>query len=385
MATGMSFFAVTALLLLTASVLLMAPLMSPSCSPPADSDPDMSTLAASLAKARSDIQALLLRVQGLNSTARSLRRRAHQHQASPLAIPPSAVEVETRRTPFTLAEVLQRVRPSCRDLVRQKWAKQRFSSQYSQDWFLLVNYFLALPGPGFYLDVGANEPKRLSNTWFLDTCMGWKGVCVEPDPGYAERLRQERTCHVVNHCVDSEAREVELQAAGTAIGHVVDLSPPSRNPRQAAEQTRSRKAIRCVTLHSIMAEQNVTHVDFFSLDVEDFEPRVLATFPEEAETGISIDVILMENEKTSKEFLRCHHPNLLRYPFWNRGYALVGFFGAPQGDDLWVKADKAHLWRSAMVYPEKMRKYAEASQELSTMLSREDLTTLRQTLSTALS
>lgn len=47
---------------------------------------------------------------------------------------------------------------------------------------------------------------------------------------------------------------------------------------------------------------------------------------------------------------RCHNPNLLRYPFWLRGYGLVGFHGLPQGDDLWVKLDKPHLWRRHIEY-----------------------------------
>lgn len=47
---------------------------------------------------------------------------------------------------------------------------------------------------------------------------------------------------------------------------------------------------------------------------------------------------------------RCHNPNLLRYPFWLRGYGLVGFHGLPQGDDLWVRLDKPHLWRRHIEY-----------------------------------
>lgn len=29
---------------------------------------------------------------------------------------------------------------------------------------------------------GANHFQTISNTWFLDKCMGWKGICVEPNP-----------------------------------------------------------------------------------------------------------------------------------------------------------------------------------------------------------
>ena len=32
---------------------------------------------------------------------------------------------------------------------------------------------------GFFLDVGANEPKKGSQTWFLEE-QGWRGILVEP-------------------------------------------------------------------------------------------------------------------------------------------------------------------------------------------------------------
>jgi hypothetical protein len=44
---------------------------------------------------------------------------------------------------------------------------------------------------GFYIDVGAHDPTLLSVTRaFYDH--GWRGINVEPDPLYAEKLRKER-------------------------------------------------------------------------------------------------------------------------------------------------------------------------------------------------
>eukprot|EP00668_Euglena_longa_P014468 GGOE01018458.1.p1 GENE.GGOE01018458.1~~GGOE01018458.1.p1 ORF type:complete len:415 (+),score=76.59 GGOE01018458.1:34-1278(+) len=243
--------------------------------------------------------------------------------------------------PITRQEALRRVRqqPECLTVIEQNWpANNSFTSQYSQDWFLFVNYFHHLE-KGFYLDIGANEPKSLSNTWFLDVCLGWDGICVEADPGLGQLLRQQRSCKVVSTCVDSSNRTLALQAAGIAVGHMVPLK----------EKNERGKVLQCVTLAQIVREHHVRHIDFFSLDVEDHEMHVLQTMPEEAE-GLTIDVILIENEKTSRRIGRCHNPDLLRYPFWLRGYGLVGFHGLPQGDDLWVKLDRPHLWRRHIEY-----------------------------------
>eukprot|EP00667_Euglena_gracilis_P013123 EG_transcript_13507 len=260
----------------------------------------------------------------------------------PAALPdPTPDPTPPAPLPITQAEALRRVRqtPECLSAVRENWpANNSFTSQYSQDWFLFVNYFHHLP-KGFYLDIGANEPKSLSNTWFLDVCLGWEGICVEADPGLGELLRQQRSCKVVSTCVDSSNRTLALQAAGIAVGHVVPLE----------EKNDRGKVLQCVTMAQIIREHGVRHIDFFTLDVEDHEMHVLQTMPEEAE-GLTIDVILIENEKTSRRIGRCHNPNLLRYPFWLRGYGLVGFHGLPQGDDLWVKLDKPHLWRRHIEY-----------------------------------
>ncbi len=48
-----------------------------------------------------------------------------------------------------------------------------------------------LPGEGLYLDIGANDPIQISNTWPLYR-RGWSGLLVEPDPLCWQRLLQKR-------------------------------------------------------------------------------------------------------------------------------------------------------------------------------------------------
>src|SRR5258705_11160446 len=49
---------------------------------------------------------------------------------------------------------------------------------------------------GFFVEVGANHPTELSQTWFLEQ-HGWKGILVEPLPACCEKLRAIRTNSVV--------------------------------------------------------------------------------------------------------------------------------------------------------------------------------------------
>ncbi len=53
----------------------------------------------------------------------------------------------------------------------------------------LKDEFFAGTHDGFFVDVGANDPKDMSQSWHLEQ-MGWRGVLVEPQPRLAQKLRR---------------------------------------------------------------------------------------------------------------------------------------------------------------------------------------------------
>lgn len=74
-----------------------------------------------------------------------------------------------------------------------------FYSQYGQD-VAALNFFEKKGiKNGYYVDVGASDGIRLSNTYLLAK-QGWKGICVEAHPSYFELLknnRKESVCYSV--------------------------------------------------------------------------------------------------------------------------------------------------------------------------------------------
>lgn len=62
----------------------------------------------------------------------------------------------------------------------------QYKSQASQDRFVytILYGFLKQEGPGTYLEIGAGHPVHLSNTCFLETCLGWKGISIDNDTRY---------------------------------------------------------------------------------------------------------------------------------------------------------------------------------------------------------
>ena len=68
---------------------------------------------------------------------------------------------------------------------------QESYSQCGED--LVVRFFLQYRGIGkmTYLDIGANDPIEGSNTYFFYR-LGYRGVLIEPNPAYGERLKSVR-------------------------------------------------------------------------------------------------------------------------------------------------------------------------------------------------
>ena len=73
---------------------------------------------------------------------------------------------------------------TCEAILR---GEARSLSQMWQDWWLVHNLFAREKqelkwGDGFYVEMGVWDPLQASNTLFFDKCLGWKGVCFEPNP-----------------------------------------------------------------------------------------------------------------------------------------------------------------------------------------------------------
>lgn len=175
-----------------------------------------------------------------------------------------------------------------------------------QDYYLFRNHFARMNRRGVYLDVAANHPIGLSNTYFLDKCLGWSGICVEAHPSLLANLFRQRTCAVVPTCVsDHDGAAVNFILNGGTSG--VD----STNKNMAAWKERrtelSSIKLICTTMALALARQHVSVVDYLSLDVEGHELTVLKGFDWDK---VKINVMTIECQADTlpgiEEFLTMH-------------------------------------------------------------------------------
>lgn len=84
-------------------------------------------------------------------------------------------------------------------------ATLKFFSQNGQDYFLENNIFRKIKN-GVFVDIGANDGKTFSNTYFFEK-KGWTGICVEPIKDVFEKLEKNRVCKCIHGVISGNDEE----------------------------------------------------------------------------------------------------------------------------------------------------------------------------------
>jgi hypothetical protein len=172
-------------------------------------------------------------------------------------------------------------------------------SQFGQD--RLVLQLLNGQRNGYFLDTGAADGVRSSNTQLLERDFGWRGLCVEPNNTFYRKLVRNRRCTCLNACLyDRETELPFLEAAGTLGGLVGEFAPG-----QLAHAVLSQGLTldddgvpplvnkRTMTIASALTlAQAPPVIDYWSLDTEGTELLLLKSFPFERHT---FNVITVEH------------------------------------------------------------------------------------------
>lgn len=185
-------------------------------------------------------------------------------------------------------------------------------SQYLQDYYLYKYHFQYLDRRGVYVDVAANHGVDLSNSFFFDSCLAWRGVCVEPNPMYAPSLNSSlRSCAYVPACVSDVPGTIAFIMAQGRGG----VAATNKNAGDSSAMKRSGSYtvnMTCTTLQNVLNEQDEPVVDYLSLDVEGHELNVLKSVDWEK---VDVKVITVEsgaNDTLIEAFLDSKRMHKLR-------------------------------------------------------------------------
>ncbi|CAE8645563.1 unnamed protein product [Polarella glacialis] len=241
------------------------------------------------------------------------------------------------------------------------------ASQWQQDWFVYKNFFqgtgrdvqVSSSGDnrqGVFVDVGAFHPIHLSNTYFFERCLGWRGVCVEPNPGLSAYFGAYRpACRLFRNCVWSKPRSVVMHYQKDPIEAYIREEPSNESAAVSAdsdnfdgisgapgvkitgEGQHPEFRATCRTLESILSDAGLRKpaiVDFLSVDAEAAEVEIFRDFPFQ---DFDISVINVE--------VQAHNYYELDAVILNAGYAKVAVLG---GDHVYAKLGRELAFPSRM-------------------------------------
>ena len=149
---------------------------------------------------------------------------------------------------------------------------RQFSNEPSVEQQLVQAFFGSRPG--FYVDVGANDPVLDSQSQHLEA-LGWTGLLVEPDPDCCELLRKTRTGTVIEMACSSPENAGKQLLLNRAGPH----STLEDRPIALGAVVRSTLAVQCQTLDAmLLANAAPKGFDLLSIDIEGHELVALSGF-----------------------------------------------------------------------------------------------------------
>jgi FkbM family methyltransferase len=153
----------------------------------------------------------------------------------------------------------------------RRWASERlpYKSQHGQDWW--VDQTLAEKRTGFFLDLAAADGVWISNTHFLEKQRGWHGICIEPNTEMFTKLCAARNVVCVSRCISDKREIVEFRVDNGVVGGII-----ANDTDNKPDGDGTVVEMEAITLTDLLDEIGAPrHIDYFSLDVEGAEDRVI--------------------------------------------------------------------------------------------------------------
>jgi FkbM family methyltransferase len=175
-----------------------------------------------------------------------------------------------------------------------------FYSQDKQDRYLEENIFKGYKN-GIFVDVGAHDGISLNNTLYFENTNNWTGINVEPIKEVYDKLIINRsTCININCAINNTDGTAEF-ICNTGYTEMISGLKNEFDPRHMNRLINENNAYGSQTniiivntkkLETIFIENNITHINYLSIDVEGAEFEVIKSINF---NKVFIDVIGFEN------------------------------------------------------------------------------------------
>lgn len=150
-------------------------------------------------------------------------------------------------------------------------------AQIMQDLFVLAQ--LGFKRNGYFVEFGACDGVKGSNTLLLEREYGWRGILAEPARIWHERLRENRNAAISTRCVWSRSGET-VTFNETDLPALSTINSFSDTDHWAEERSNGRTySVDTISLNDLLAESGAPReIDYISIDTEGSELEILRAF-----------------------------------------------------------------------------------------------------------
>ncbi len=182
---------------------------------------------------------------------------------------------ESRKPESVLFALRARAGVAPRNTSEADWLERRYGparhSMNLEEW-IIRDYFNDKKG-GVFVDIGSADAEQLSNTWFLETRLGWSGVAVDAQEAYragyeTHRPRTKFFSMFVSDRSNDKAKFFISNGAGA--------SSSERDFASSYGGVKTTVEVPTITLNELLPAQGIERFDFLTMDIELAEPAALA-------------------------------------------------------------------------------------------------------------
>ena len=210
----------------------------------------------------------------------------------------------------------------------------KYYGQHNIDIIIHQNFISKPFINGSFLELGALDGVRFSNTKFLEDNMGFnKGVLIEPEPDAFKSLVKNRpNCQCFNTAIHSSLEEVIfLKCKESAVGCIENNA--SDRFKNKWHKNSQKVTLPATTLTSILKQSDLQYIDFFSLDVEGAEYECLKSMNWEIPVGLlciemNKDIQDIESllHRNGFSLIKSHKFGVTNNFYFNKNYFRKEFF-----------------------------------------------------------
>lgn len=207
--------------------------------------------------------------------------------------------------------------------------KSELYSQENQDYIVYSNFFKNKKD-GVFFDVGGNHPLNINNTRYFEE-LGWNGYVLEPLPYMKPLWEKYRRARLFPFAASDSEGEVIFSLVKDSTGGEDMFSYIKETRAADYDYLTEDITVQTRMLKNIFEEENITHIDYMSIDVEGHELNVIKGIDF---NKVKINVLTIENNSPG---YCLNGDERIRNIMFNNGYILWGRIVAL--DDIYIHQD----------------------------------------------